>query len=57
MSVLDTLFGESTVARLLEITVTLIILYLVLSQSKGFASVMNSLSNAYVGAVKALQGR
>lgn len=57
MAVLDELLGESTIGRLLELTVTLVVLYLVLSQYRGFSSVISSLSNAYVGAVKALQGR
>ena len=45
------------IARWLEITFVLIILYLVLSQATGFASAVKSISSGYVGAVKALQGR
>lgn len=43
--------------RALEVTFTLIVLYLVLSRAYGFSAVMRSISDAYIGAVKALQGR
>lgn len=40
-----------------EITFFVILIYLILSRSQGFSSVVRSTSNAYIGAVKALQGR
>lgn len=43
--------------RVIEITFTLIIMYLVLSMSTGFSEVVRSLSSAYIGSVKTLQGR
>jgi hypothetical protein len=45
------------VDRILEITFTLIILYLVLSRAEGFSEVVRSISSAYIGSVKTLQGR
>lgn len=42
---------------LLEITFVLIVLFLVLSRPQGFSSTVRSLSGAYIGAVKTLQGR
>jgi len=45
-------FGE-----IIEITFFIILIYLILSRAEGFSSVVRSTSNAYVGAVKALQGR
>lgn len=45
------------VERLLEITFTLILVYLILTQAKGFSSSVRSLSSAYTEGVKALQGR
>jgi hypothetical protein len=43
--------------KVLEITFTLIMLYLILVNYKGFSNVVSSLGGAYTGAVKALQGR
>lgn len=45
------------VDRLLEITFTLILVYLVLSNAGQFSSVVNSLSTAYTSGVKVLQAR
>jgi hypothetical protein len=44
-------------SRILEITFVAIVLYLVLSNAKGFSSALSSLSNAYTSGVKTLQGR
>jgi len=49
----QSIYGEG----LIEATFTAILLYLVLTRAEGFSSVVRSLSSAYVGAVKALQGR
>lgn len=46
-----------TVERLLEITFVLIVIYLVLSKSSGFSSVVRSLGSVYTQGVAALQGR
>ena len=43
--------------RWMEITFILIVLYLVLSRAGAFSAAIKALSNAYVGGVKALQGR
>jgi hypothetical protein len=43
--------------RLLEITFTLVLLYLVLTNAQGFGSSVGALSRAYVDGVKVLQGR
>ena len=42
---------------LMEITFVLIVVFLVLSRPQGFSTTVRSLSSAYVGAVKTLQGR
>ena len=44
-------------SRWLEITLVLIVLYLILSRALGFSSVMRTFGKVYVDAVKALQGR
>jgi hypothetical protein len=44
-------------ARVIEITFLLIVLYLVLSNSNSFATVINAASGAYSSSVKVLQGR
>ena len=44
------------IARWMEITFVLIILYLVVKNAPGFASAVRSISAGYIGAVKALQG-
>jgi hypothetical protein len=41
----------------LELTFTVIVLYLVLSKAQGFSSMVRSMSSAYTSSVKALQGR
>lgn len=43
--------------RWIEITFTLILLYLVLTRATGFSAAVRSLGAVYVDAVKALQGR
>lgn len=45
------------VSRILEITFVSVVLYLVLANSSGFGTVTESIAAAYVGSVKALQGR
>ncbi len=45
------------VQRILEITVTLILVYLVLSRAEGFSTAIGAISGAYTSSVKALQGR
>lgn len=45
------------VDRVLEVSFTLILVYLVLSRASGFSNVVRSIGSAYVEAVKALQGR
>ena len=45
------------IGRWMEITFVLIILYLILSQARGFSIAVKSITTGYVGAVKALQGR
>ena len=57
MNIFDTIFGNSTTARMLEITASLIIIYLVVSNGKEFGAVVSSVGTSYAGAVKALQGR
>ncbi len=43
--------------QILQITFVLVALYLVLWNAKAFAGIVGSLSSAYTGGVKALQGR
>lgn len=45
------------VALIIEATVTLILVYLVLANPQGFSSAAGAGGAAYVGAVRALQGR
>jgi hypothetical protein len=47
---------RSTVSELLELTAALVAGYLILHYAVGFASGVRTLSDAYVSAVKALQG-
>ena len=44
-------------ASWIELTLIVLVLYLVLSRASGFSSVMGSLAKGYTGAVRALQGR
>lgn len=46
-----------SISQVLEITATLIILYLVLTNANHFASVVSAISQGYTSSVKALQGR
>lgn len=43
--------------RVLEITFTLILIYLVLSRAEGFSTSIGAISGAYTESVRALQGR
>ena len=45
------------IGQILELTGTLIILYLVLTNSTGFAKIISSVTGGYTASVKALQGR
>lgn len=45
------------VGRIIEGTVTLVLVYLVLSQAQGFSAAARAAGGTYVDAVKALQGR
>jgi hypothetical protein len=45
------------VGKIIEGTVTLIILYLVLSNADSFGTVAQAIGTQYTGAVKTLQGR
>jgi hypothetical protein len=40
-----------------EITFFVVLIYLIIANAQGFSSAIRSTSNAYIGAVKALQGR
>lgn len=44
-------------SRILEISFTLIMIYLVLSQADNFSTVIKSAGDIYIKAVKTLQGR
>lgn len=48
---------KESVTQILEITFTLILLYLVLSNASAFSSITTSIGNVYTSAVKTLQGR
>ncbi len=43
--------------KVIEGTIVLIILFLVLSNSKGFSDVTKSIGGVYISGVKTLQGR
>lgn len=45
------------VSRIIEITFTLVLVYLILDNAKGFSSAVSSISSAYNSAVKNLQAR
>lgn len=45
------------VSRVLEITFTLVLVYLILANAHGFSSSVSSISQAYNSAVKTLQAR
>lgn len=45
------------VSRIIEITFTLILVYLILDNAKGFSSSVSAISGAYNSAVKTLQAR
>lgn len=48
---------NESVKRVLEGTITAILVFLVLSNADGFARVAGAAGRVYVGSVKALQGR
>ncbi len=41
----------------LDLTITAVVLYLVLRNAQGFATMMRALSGAWTSGIKALQGR
>ncbi len=43
--------------RILEITLTILIVYYIAVHARGISSVVQSLGSVYIGAVKVLQGR
>lgn len=43
--------------RILEVTLTVLIVYYVATQARGISQVISSLGSVYIGAVKTLQGR
>lgn len=45
------------VMAIIEVTATLIMAYLILSNAAGFAQAVSAAGQAYTGAVTALQGR
>lgn len=45
------------IGRIIEGTVTLIVVYLVLNNAAGFSSAASTVAQGYVGSVKVLQGR
>ncbi len=51
------MFGKIDFGPVLEITLTLVLVYLVLSNWQGFSSVISNLGSVYVNSVKTLQGR
>jgi hypothetical protein len=47
----------SQLSRWIEVTFVLVLVYLVLTNYKGFASAVSSLGSVYSSSVKVLQGR
>jgi hypothetical protein len=45
------------IEQIIELTGTLIILYLVLTNASGFSKIVTSVTGGYTASVKALQGR
>lgn len=43
--------------RILEITLTLVLVYLVLSRAEGFSTALGSVGSVYTSSVRTLQGR
>lgn len=43
--------------QFLDLSLTVVVLYLVLSRAQGFSTMVRSLSGAYAESIKALQGR
>lgn len=54
---LDVIFGDRTVSRLLEITFVLVMVYLVLANAKAVSEVFRTLGGVYADSVRALQAR
>jgi hypothetical protein len=48
---------EGAFNRLVEATVTLVVVYLILANSDGFAAALSAFGNTYSQSVKTLQGR
>jgi hypothetical protein len=48
---------DGVIFKIIEATVVLVLVYLVVMNSGGFATVMSSISRAYATSVKTLQGR
>jgi hypothetical protein len=48
---------KALASQWIELTLVVLVLYLVLSRASGFSSVMGSIGKAYGGAVRSLQGR
>lgn len=46
-----------TVNRIIELTGTLVLVFLVLTNAKGFDTVASAVGNVYTSAVRTLQGR
>jgi hypothetical protein len=45
------------VSRIIEVTMTLVLVYLVVTHGSQFAQVVSSIASGYTSSVKALQGR
>lgn len=48
---------QATVGQILEGTFVLTLVYLIVTNADNFSKVVSSISSAYVGSVKVLQGR
>jgi hypothetical protein len=48
---------DGVIFKIIEATVVLVLVYLVVANAGGFSVVVSSISKAYAGSVKTLQGR
>lgn len=51
------MFSNENVSRIIEVTTTLIVVYLIVAHGSEFSKVVSAIASGYSQSVKALQGR
>lgn len=51
------MFSEGNVSRVIEVTMTLIVVYLIVAHGSEFSKVVSAIASGYSQSVRALQGR